>query len=98
MLPEIFTASEVVSLVLSLLVVGYVLLNIKVLRGSTYNMIIMSLCCIASALFITNLEEIFLPDFLNVVEHTLFTAGAFLVAIGCRRYVIDSKKNRSEQR
>jgi hypothetical protein len=48
--------------------------------------------CVLGAFLCTNLEEFFLGDLLNVVEHALMATGALLVTLGCRRALDEGKQ------
>jgi len=82
--------SEVLGLVLCFLVLIYVVYNNKILLVSKYSFITFGFLCIMASFFLTNLEEFFYEDLINIVEHTLSAAGAFYVAVGCRRILISS--------
>jgi len=88
--------SEALGLVLCLLVLLYVIYNRKTLLGGKYEFIAYGFFCIVASFFLTNLEEFFLEDLLNIVEHALSAAGALYVAIGCRRILLGSVDERRE--
>jgi hypothetical protein len=91
MVPDVFSPSEVVSLILCLLVILYVFFNMDKLRSSRYTMFIMALYCFGGAMLMTNIEEIILPELLNVIEHALMATSAFLVAFGCHEVLLSQK-------
>jgi len=80
--------SEVLGLALCLLVLLYVFYNKKTLLGDKYAYITYGFFCIAASFFFTNLEEFFLEDLINIIEHALSAAGAMYVAVGCRRIML----------
>lgn len=83
---DVFSPSEVTALVLCVMVIAYVLFNLNKLRSRRYSTFVAALFCFGAALVFTVLEEVFLPDLLNLVEHALMAAGAFLLVIGCREF------------
>ena len=77
--------SEGLGLVLCLLIILYIIYNKKTLLDGKYEFFTYGFFCIAGSFFLTNLEEFFLEDLINIIEHALMAAGAMYVAIGCRR-------------
>ena len=90
MLGTTLIPSEVIGLVLCVLVLIYVIYNNKTLLTGKYAFITYGFLCITGSFFLTNLEEFFFEDLVNIVEHTLLAAGAFYVAVGCRRILLGS--------
>ena len=88
--------SEVLGLVLCLLILIYVLYNKKTFLDGNYAFITYGFLCVAGSFFLTNLEEFFLEDLINVVEHTLSAAGAMYVALGCRRILLSNAGERKK--
>ena len=82
--------SEVLGLSLCLMVLLYVLYNRRTLLAGNYAFITYGFFCVAGSFFLTNLEEFFLEDLINIMEHTLSAAGAMYVAVGCRRILLSS--------
>jgi hypothetical protein len=80
--------SEVLGFVLCLLILLYVIYNKKTLLGGKYAFITYGFICVAGSFFLTNLEEFFLEDLINIIEHALSAAGAMYVAVGCRRILL----------
>jgi hypothetical protein len=80
--------SEVLGLSLCLLVLLYVSYNRRTLLGGKYAFITYGFFCIVGSFFLTNLEEFFLEDLINIMEHSLSAAGAMYVAVGCRRILL----------
>jgi len=88
--------SEVLGFVLCFFVLLYVVYNKKLLLGGKYAFITYGFFCIAGSFFLTNLEEFFLEDLINIIEHALSAAGAMYVAVGCRRLLIGSSGERQD--
>jgi hypothetical protein len=83
--------SEVLGLVLCLLVLLYVIYNRRTLLRGDYAFLTYGFFCVASSFFLTNLEEFFLEDPINIIEHALSAAGALYVAVGCRRILLGTQ-------
>lgn len=88
--------SEGLGLILCLLVFLYVIYHKKALLRGKYAFITYGFFCIAGSFFLTNLEELFLEGLINIVEHTLSSAGALYVAIGCRRIFLSKTGEKRE--
>jgi len=88
--------SELLGLVLCLLILLYVLYNKKTFLAGKYAFITYGFLCIAGSFFLTNLEEFFLEDLINIVEHTMSAAGAMYVALGCRRILLSNAGERKK--
>ena len=82
--------SEVLGLSLCLLVLLYVIYNRRTLLVGNYSFITYGFFCVVGSFFLTNLEEFFLEDLINIMEHSLSAAGAMYVAVGCRRILLGS--------
>jgi hypothetical protein len=88
--------SEVLGFVLCLLILLYVVNNKRTLLGGKYAFITYGFFCIAASFFFTNLEEFFLEDLINIIEHALSAAGAVYVAVGCRRLLLSKTGEKGE--
>jgi hypothetical protein len=86
--------SEVLGFALCLLVLLYVYYNKKTLLGDKYAFITYGFFYIVGSFFLTNLEEFFLEDLINIIEHSLSAAGAMYVAVGCRRIMLGNAVER----
>jgi len=88
--------SEVLGFVLCLLILLYVVYNRKTLFGVKYAFITYGFICVVGSFFFTNLEEFFLEDLINILEHALSAAGAMYVAVGCRRILLGNAGERGK--
>jgi len=88
--------SEALGFVLCLLVLIYVVYNKKALLKGDYEFIVYGFLCIVGSFFLTNLEEFFLEDPINIIEHALSAAGALYVAVGCRRMLLGKADDKGQ--
>ena len=79
------TPAELLGLALCVMILAYLVVNWRTLTGSRYVPVVYGFLCISGAFLCTNLEEFFLDDMFNLIEHSLMAAGALLVTLGCRR-------------
>ena len=93
----VFSPSEIVSLIMGVLVLFYALYNIRVLSDRKYSLFLLSLGCVVAGLAVTLVEEVLLPDLLNILEHAFLAAGAFLVALGCRRLTAEIRVSEEQK-
>ena len=77
--------AELLGLALCVMILAYLVVNWRAVAGSRYIPVVYGFFCLSAAFLCTNLEEFFLEDLFNIIEHTLMAAGALLVTIGCRR-------------
>ncbi len=87
--------AELLGLAMCFLVLVYLIVNRRTLMGGRYAPIAYGFLCVLVAFLCTNLEEFFLEDLLNVIEHALMATGALLVMLGCRR-ALDAEKQGDE--
>ncbi len=87
--------AELLGLGMCFLVLLYLIVNRHTLMGGRYASVTYGFLCVLGAFLCTNLEEFFLEDLLNIIEHALMAIGAFLVTLGCRR-ALDAEKQGGE--
>ncbi|MDF1537100.1 MAG: hypothetical protein P1S46_11500 [bacterium] len=77
--------AELLGLAMCVLVLIYLLVNWRILAGGRYAPVLYAFLCVLGAFVSTTLEEFFLGDLFNIIEHSLMASGAILVTVGCRR-------------
>ncbi len=90
---ELLNPAEIVSLMLSITVMIYALVNLRELNNYMSNLLLVSFACILVGLIFSIMEKFYLPDILNLIEHTLFAIAAFLLALGCRHKILSNIRN-----
>lgn len=90
---EFINPAEIVTLLLCITVLVYALANLRELTDYMANLLLISLACVLVALVFSIMEEFYLPDILNLIEHTLFAIAAFLLALGCRHQIATSNNS-----
>ena len=93
---ELLNPAEIVSLILSITVMIYALANLRELTDYMTNLLMISLACVFVGLIFSIMEAFYLPDLLNLVEHTLFAIAAFLLALGCRHQILLGTKSKRD--
>lgn len=86
--------AELLGLALCVMVLVYLVVNWRTITGTRYVPVVYGFLCLSGAFLCTNLEEFFLDDMLNLIEHSLMAAGAILVTVGCRR-ALDAERQGS---
>ncbi|MDT8367311.1 MAG: hypothetical protein RRA15_12640 [bacterium] len=83
--------AELLGLAMSVLVMLYLMVNWHNVSRSRYLPVVYGFFCVLGAFVATSLEEFFLGDLFNIIEHALMATGAILVTVGCRR-ALDAEK------
>ncbi|MFV1957167.1 MAG: hypothetical protein ACC669_05560 [bacterium] len=90
---ELLNPAEIVSLILSITVIVYALANLREFTDYMSNLLLVSLASVLVGLIFSIMEEFYLPDILNLIEHTFFAIAAFLLALGCRHQILSNIRN-----
>jgi len=81
-----FQESEIISLILVSVLIGYLALNrARFRRIPSYKLLSLAFVFLIAAWVFTVLEAALLPDILNLAEHLAYMAGAISMAAWCRQ-------------
>lgn len=88
-----FRENEVVMLILGVGVLFFIIMNTSRLTNVySWKLLIAGYCVLLSGWIFTVLEEFFIGQFLNYLEHTSYLASSILLLVWCYKFARRSSK------
>jgi hypothetical protein len=81
-----FQEYEIISIILTMGLLGYLVLNRnRMVRVPSHRLLLLTFSLMIAGWIFTVLEEVVFHDLLNLLEHIVYTLGAFSLAVWCRK-------------